>query len=870
MLTDDQIRSRRMRFGCCALDYLDKYIEASIHGDIKCARLNWGMYLKMWFAKCVMDNTAIGSESKCGTVAYATKIAKKYDCFCNCPCPQTQDEDCVIDVAFTVIDAISFDDLPAEPEDGDNYLITEGDFTGRIATWQSGDDAQWIISVVGVFNVVQTEAGVYYINIGNGPGLLFPSLTMELTGGPETWTVSIVNDYDTTTGRAIQLEGLGSNGWYAMWQGTEADLPLNVNLQGLPFTQVRLRYILANECQYVSGVGTTIPEIDDGGDPLCGTFDYTVIEDRDPVTGMTVISIDVSNVAGYPFGPSLTSVDGSEYVDGPQIIEGINNITTIGPGQIADIIITNSFDAGCNVALAPITADCGTIDVATEVIQNCEGDPAQWGVMVTITNNDGYVVNSVKYETPAGAFDASESAPGVWVCGPLGIDDDPGPMTITILNAYSKVCLEVVGPFEPAECPGDDVLRIECEDTPQFLVMNLDMQPAIQDSTPIVFEEPESGLLSLQFLPYQEPLSANSQMLFWLDDTFAGAPYAQFASNFFFGQILPLEFEDGLTYLFGSRDSNGRPVETILAVATCSTYSYKTAQVYYKTGGFVQDCEEDQAFVRVLGFWDDNSNVGQYRVRYSLDGITWSDYVYLGWMDFDDPEAGYTLLPVPAWAQSMIIEFSTEEFPGEELYQNTLPRASEQYCEGCAPEVDYTGEKFRAVIDLSDLPDPSLVMYNARYIFIASDEDSIGTFPVDGWLQSLETFSGSGIWEWTITTLSPGDEGFVWADLDGFLWIIANDFAYTPVPFAFTPILNGNLLTTQNSSEYTIPTNRPVIVQVRVGGLWQTVWTGLEEDFIALGDGPGTPITVPAGASAIQAIYDYETCPIYAVGAINP
>ena len=77
MLNDEEIASRRLRYGCCALDYLDKHVEASIHGDRLCAERNWRLYLYMEFAKAVMDDTPIGDEDGCTGLDFATAVAAK-------------------------------------------------------------------------------------------------------------------------------------------------------------------------------------------------------------------------------------------------------------------------------------------------------------------------------------------------------------------------------------------------------------------------------------------------------------------------------------------------------------------------------------------------------------------------------------------------------------------------------------------------------------------------------------------------------------------------------------------------------------------------------------------------------------------------
>ena len=131
MLNDEEIASRRLRYGCCAIDYLDKHVEASIHGDRLCAERNWRLYLYMEFAKAVMDDTPIGDEDGCTGLDFATAVAAKADCVCRCGCPEPDNSiDCTIVPDFTADVAVS--ELPEFGEPNTTYYLLTGEGEGNI------------------------------------------------------------------------------------------------------------------------------------------------------------------------------------------------------------------------------------------------------------------------------------------------------------------------------------------------------------------------------------------------------------------------------------------------------------------------------------------------------------------------------------------------------------------------------------------------------------------------------------------------------------------------------------------------------------------------------------------------------------------
>jgi hypothetical protein len=483
MSNPTQITERITAYACCSLSALHEYVQARIYGEDKCAEEKWGLYLYLRWAKTKMCDPCLSLKEK-------LDIAKKADCYCSpCGCPESPEEDCVIEAQLNVIDAIAFDELPPEPEEGDSYLIISGDNTGRIATWQGGADPQWVFVVVGVFNTVLAASGTYYINTGNGPGLLFPTVTAELTGGPSLWTLTLVNAFSTTQGRTVQLEGLGPNGWYAMWQGSENDLPLEVNLQGLPFTQVRMRYILANGCEYTSAGGTTIPDPPDS----CGTIEYTLGE-PEVLNGQWRVELTLSDAVAFPLGAVIFNIDGNPPAIGPQLVVGVNELGPFTLGQSVVITIVNSANPDCNIVLPEIVTECPTLEVETEAFLDCENQPEGpdgptvpiWGTLVNITPNSNYPVGQVTYTTPSSPVVQQCVLLGSnqWGCGPLVVEENEGPMTITISNNLNKFCDVVLGPFEPGPCPpceeaDAEISQIFIEGVPTFQINYLSTDPVV-------------------------------------------------------------------------------------------------------------------------------------------------------------------------------------------------------------------------------------------------------------------------------------------------------------------------------------------------------------------------------------------------------
>jgi hypothetical protein len=321
----------------------------------------------------------------------------------------------------------------------------------------------WIITSPPNGSVIEDANGTLWTQLGgDGPGLLFPTVTLTLVGNG-LWEITS-NSPQTQQNRQVQLLGYGSTvpqQGYVMWEGVESDIPSILNLFGLPFGTLRLRYILPNGCEYLSDVLTTIPEIDpETEEPVCGTI--TVVQGEIIITnGFFVIPVTLSEQSGYPLGPIMGTIDGDpgSLLDNPII--GENLVGPFALGRTITLSITNVANPDCNIALEPVVTECPDIEPTTEVVESPGGDPPipSWGVVVTPNNTSDYVMGEVEYETPlSGGPQNCTFVGGVWQCGPLNTEDDPGPMIITYNNVLTKLCPGELGPFTPAgeECPEAD------------------------------------------------------------------------------------------------------------------------------------------------------------------------------------------------------------------------------------------------------------------------------------------------------------------------------------------------------------------------------------------------------------------------------
>ena len=366
MLTNDDIIVRRTNYACCALDYLAAFVEADNFGTKECARKNRRLWLYMLFAKKVMDATPLeGETGKCGTLAFATKVAKKADCFCsscdceNDPYPPPPDP-CAIPVTYNVKAAVDADQQDAieiaGPAVGDAYYIsTETSSIGwLINTIQIWNGAGWDVVIPNDGDVTLTQAGVYWTALGgtNLPGLLFPTITAVWQGYPYGYAVQTnfpqISQY---AGRPITIEVLSPGGWFPVLAfPNEAAIvsPVALNAQGYYIEDIRVVYNYAT-CPYISGAATVEPPIG------CGLLSATPV----PEAVCGTFTFNVNAFIGAADGFILGNVVATEIETGViQTIPAVLGDNIMGPFSYLNsvsIVITNDRDAECNATYGPFT-----------------------------------------------------------------------------------------------------------------------------------------------------------------------------------------------------------------------------------------------------------------------------------------------------------------------------------------------------------------------------------------------------------------------------------------------------------------------------------------------------------------------------------
>jgi hypothetical protein len=730
----------------------------------------------------------------------------------------------------------------------------------------------WIITSPSIGSVVEDANGTLWTNTGNGPGLLFPSVEAVLTGGPALWTITLVNLNSTTTGRTIQLEGLGPNGWYAMWEGNENDLPLPVNLLGLPFTEVRLRYILANGCEYVSEVGTTVPDPPDS----CGTIDFAVGE---PVIedGLFTVAVTLSDQVGYPLGPCLISIDGGEAANGPVLVVGENILGPFALGQTVTITIVNAANSDCNIAIEPIVTECPVLVTNFEAITACNegGDPpvALWGTAGTIEANPDFPPGSVTYTTPLATDPvACELVDGQWQCGPLEVEEDPGPMTITIESAINKDCEVVLGPFEPETCIGA-TLQFECSDGPRVFQLppNASLN-TIDGGSPTVIRIEFPALTDVIVMVLNTNVGVDLQEVFFgsvlglVSDTYSSSQDVYLWP--LLGPINPglstfIEFNFTRNTFGPDLPEDMAPIAFLVA---CNP-EFNNTYVGIQDGEWDFDCESGQATLTTTLFTAEDFETDAF-IRFSFDnGQTWTEpQVYPYGEEFQLGPFGLT--------QSVLIEISAVTlFPGETVrYYNygqlDTTIAALNTCV-CVPQSEDSA-KVIDCIDQSQLPvdDPS---YGSRYFVLLTDTGSVGPFPVPGAVQS----TGSG---WDYVGGLPSITGNVTGlgPISGVYWLFTSD-DISAVPWSIGPLLVRNndnslgLSLVPADYVHILATSKPYKVQVNTPSGWVDVWVGDQQDLAqAAQDNTPIPISIPFGPFyGVRGIVQYDTCPIILSGQIE-
>ena len=403
MLTNDDIIVRRTNYACCALDYLAAFVEADNFGTKECARKNRRLWLYMLFAKKVMDATPLeGETGKCGTLAFATKVAKKADCFCsscdceNDPYPPPPDP-CAIPVTYNVKAAVDADQQDAieiaGPAVGDAYYIsTETSSIGwLINTIQIWNGAGWDVVIPNDGDVTLTQAGVYWTALGgtNLPGLLFPTITAVWQGYPFGYAVQTnfpqISQY---AGRPITIEVLSPGGWFpvlAFPNESAIVSPVSINAQGYYIQDIRVVYNYAT-CPYISGAATIEPPIG------CGVLSATITPEAVCGTGTFNINAFIGAADGFILGNVVATEIETGVIQTIPAVLGDNIIGPFSYLNSVSIVITNDRDSECNIAYGVFTHPIYPFDaikVYEAVDANQEGASIPGASYLIVSNVDG-------------------------------------------------------------------------------------------------------------------------------------------------------------------------------------------------------------------------------------------------------------------------------------------------------------------------------------------------------------------------------------------------------------------------------------------------------------------------------------------------
>lgn len=362
MLTDTEIAAFRITMSCCALDALDRYVEAMTYGDLECAKKERGTWLLLsWAAQVFMDVQLEGETGGCTTRAYASKVYNKVKCFCDCGCGGSTfpSVPCGPVVADTVIAAVDVNQRPAieagPPAVGDSYLVvTNVDNlsdvwgTNSIQTWSG---SAW--TPVGVVNgeVTQaTDTGVFWVTYNSTtPGWLYPELLATLVGSAGEY--EIVSQYPATStfgGRTIAIRAIAGGQWVTVFTGPESAIATTAIYSfGGPAIGLEVIYY-EGDCETTAG-SEVVPPVD-----VCG--DLVVVISADPNCGDLTFSVtvDIQDADGFPLGSIIPYIN---TVAQPAIPAFLGE-TILGPYGIDDTLvigITNAFDPLCNYLSDPIS-----------------------------------------------------------------------------------------------------------------------------------------------------------------------------------------------------------------------------------------------------------------------------------------------------------------------------------------------------------------------------------------------------------------------------------------------------------------------------------------------------------------------------------
>jgi len=337
---------------------------------------------------------------------------------------------------------------------------------------------------------VVNVGGVLWTNNGAGNGMVFPSVTITFSEAPATYTL-VSDTPQTAAGRDIVLQGLGTGGWFDMWRGTEDDLPAEVNLLGLTFTEVRAQYTLANGCIYYATGTIAVPP--------CGTIDAEVTNIADCGENSFHLEVNIISTDTFSLGNIIAVVNGVQQLPGAQAIIGNNILPSYGITDTVSFVVVNTFDPACNYESDDYThpqlpAMDTFVLLAVDASYQASAIPGEAYLIVSNTTGAGNLWASHVDEIWSGtAFVVPADQSIIFATGATGISGywqmDSGtavqvfPPSASVFNTITEVYTTSLAPIAPFIAGISIAITYECPSVPQeTLYVGL-----IEDYTPQTF-----------------------------------------------------------------------------------------------------------------------------------------------------------------------------------------------------------------------------------------------------------------------------------------------------------------------------------------------------------------------------------------------